>query len=153
MGVLFFAVLGRNTGMRVMSDVTDPDQRKHTMTETRGKAEIIDAKAVLADDDAFIRTVVRAALQEVLEAEMPELWARARASGRQTGWAIAAAAQPALGLAAVGVHTFAMLATICLVAVAVYEYFGLAFLRRGWINLDLIWTAALLITGLVLIAI
>ena len=45
-----------------------------------------------------------------------------------------------IGLAAVGVHTFAMLATTCLVAVAVYEYFGLAFLRRGWINLDLIWT-------------
>jgi hypothetical protein len=58
-----------------------------------------------------------------------------------------------IALTAVGVHTFAMLATTCLIAVVVYEYFGLAFLRRSWINLDLIWTAALLITGLVLIAI
>jgi hypothetical protein len=57
------------------------------------------------------------------------------------------------GLAAVGVHTFSMLATTCLVSVAVYEYFGLAFLRRGWINLDLIWTAALLLTGAILLAI
>ena len=46
-----------------------------------------------------------------------------------------------------------MLATTCLVAVVVYEYFGLAFLRRGWINLDLIWTTALLITGLIVVAI
>jgi transposase-like protein len=58
--------------MRVMFDVTDPDERKHTMTEKKGKAEGIDVKALLAGDDAFIRTVVRAALQEVLEAEMSE---------------------------------------------------------------------------------
>jgi len=42
------------------------------MTERKGKAEVIDVKALLAGDDAFIRTVVRAALQEVLEAEMTE---------------------------------------------------------------------------------
>lgn len=42
------------------------------MTERKGKAEAIDVKALLAGDDAFIRTVVRAALQEVLEAEMTE---------------------------------------------------------------------------------
>ena len=59
-------------GMRVMFNVTDPDERKHTMTEKRGKAGGIDVKAVLAGDDEFIRTVVRAALQEVLEAEMTE---------------------------------------------------------------------------------
>jgi putative transposase len=58
--------------MRVMFDITDPDERKHTMTERKGKAEVIDVKAVLAGDDAFLRTVVRAALQEVLEAEMTE---------------------------------------------------------------------------------
>src|SRR5512132_3792387 len=44
----------------------------HTMTEKKGKAEGIDVKALLAGDDTFIRTVVRAALQEVLEAEMAE---------------------------------------------------------------------------------
>ena len=58
-----------------------------------------------------------------------------------------------IALAAVGVHTFSMLATTCLIAVGVYECFGVAFLRRGWINLDLIWTMALLMTGLILIAI
>jgi transposase-like protein len=55
-----------------MSDVTDPDERKHTMTERKGKAEVINVKALLADDEAFVRAVVRAALQEVLEAEMTE---------------------------------------------------------------------------------
>jgi len=29
-------------------------------------------------------------------------------------------------------------------AVAVYEWVGLAFLRRGWINLDLLWVLALI---------
>ena len=58
-----------------------------------------------------------------------------------------------IALAAVGVHTLSMLATTCLVAVVVYECFGVAFLRRGWINLDLIWTMALLVTGLILVAI
>jgi hypothetical protein len=29
--------------MRVMFDVTDPDEKKHTMTERKGKAEVIDA--------------------------------------------------------------------------------------------------------------
>jgi putative transposase len=42
------------------------------MTERKGKAEVIDVKALLAGDDEFIRTVVRAALQEVLEVEMTE---------------------------------------------------------------------------------
>jgi transposase-like protein len=42
------------------------------MTERRSGREVIDVKAVLAGDDAFIRTVVRTALQEVLEAEMTE---------------------------------------------------------------------------------
>jgi transposase-like protein len=58
--------------MRVMFDVTDPDERMHTMTERKGKAEGIDVKALLAQDEAFLRTIVKTALQEVLEAEMTE---------------------------------------------------------------------------------
>jgi hypothetical protein len=54
-------------------------------------------------------------------------------------------------LAAVGVHTFAMLATTGTIAVVVYQWFGVAFLRRGWVNLDLIWTIALVATGLILL--
>ncbi len=56
-----------------------------------------------------------------------------------------------LALAAVGVHTLAMLVVTGAIAVVVYEWVGLAFLRRGWINLDLLWTAALAATGLILL--
>ena len=55
-------------------------------------------------------------------------------------------------LAAVGVHTLAMLGVTGVVAVVVYEWVGVAFLRRGWINLDLLWTIALIATGLILLA-
>jgi hypothetical protein len=54
-------------------------------------------------------------------------------------------------LAAVGVHTFAMLLVATAVAVVVYEWVGLAFLRRGWINLDLLWAFALIATGGILL--
>ncbi len=55
-----------------------------------------------------------------------------------------------LGIAslAVLVHSLAMLVTTGIVALIVYEWAGLDFLRRGWINLDLIWTAALIGMGL-----
>ncbi len=56
-----------------------------------------------------------------------------------------------VALAAVGVHTLAMLAVTGVIAVVVYEWVGLAFLRRGWINLDLLWTVALAATGLILL--
>jgi len=56
-----------------------------------------------------------------------------------------------VSLAAVSVHTLAMLAVTGVVAVVVYEWVGLAFLRRGWINLDLLWTVALVATGVVLL--
>jgi hypothetical protein len=58
-----------------------------------------------------------------------------------------------IALAAVGVHTLAMLATTGLIAVIVYEWVGLAFLRRGWVNLDLVWTIALVVTGLILLVV
>lgn len=54
-----------------------------------------------------------------------------------------------VALAAVGVHTLAMLAVTGMIAVVVYEWVGLAFLRRGWINLDLLWTGALVATGFI----
>jgi hypothetical protein len=64
---------------------------------------------------------------------------------------LSAGAAAPVALAAVGVHTLAMLATTGVIAVAVFEWFGVAFLRKGWINLDLIWTAALIATGLILL--
>jgi hypothetical protein len=54
-------------------------------------------------------------------------------------------------LAAIAVHTLAMLVVTGAIAVIVYEWVGLAFLRRGWINLDLLWSVALVATGCLLI--
>src|SRR5262249_26069443 len=54
--------------------------------------------------------------------------------------------------AAVGVHTVAMLGVTGVIAIVVYEWVGLAFLRRAWINLDFVWTIALIATGLILFA-
>jgi hypothetical protein len=53
--------------------------------------------------------------------------------------------------AIVVVHTLAMLTVAGAVSIAVYEWLGLALLRRGWINLDLLWTLALLGAGVVLL--
>ncbi len=52
---------------------------------------------------------------------------------------------------AVAVHTLAMLAVAGAIAVVVYEWVGLAFLRRGWINLDLLWALALFAAGALLL--
>lgn len=56
-----------------------------------------------------------------------------------------------IALAAVAVHTGAMLVVIATIAAIVFEWIGVAFLRRGWINLDRVWIAALAATGLFLI--
>ncbi len=56
----------------------------------------------------------------------------------------------AITLAAVGVHTLAMLIVTAAVALLVYEWIGVAVLRRGWINFDLLWMAALIAAGAVL---
>ena len=56
-----------------------------------------------------------------------------------------------IALAALGVHTATMLATIGVIALVVYRWIGVAFLRRGWINLDLIWKAALVASGAILL--
>lgn len=55
---------------------------------------------------------------------------------------------PSLLIAAVVIHTLGYLLTTALVAIVVYEKLGLAILRRAWFNIDLIWTLALMITGL-----
>jgi hypothetical protein len=55
------------------------------------------------------------------------------------------------GIAAVAVHTGAMLAVAGAIAVSVYEWVGLAFLRRGWINLDWLWAIALIGAGVILL--
>ena len=58
-----------------------------------------------------------------------------------------------VGLAALSLHTAAMLATIGLVSIVVYKWIGVGFLRRGWINLDLLWTIALVICGITVLVV
>jgi len=55
------------------------------------------------------------------------------------------------GLAILAAHTGAMLLVTGALALAIYETVGLALLRRAWINLDLIWAAALIAAGAVLL--
>jgi hypothetical protein len=54
--------------------------------------------------------------------------------------------------AAVGVHTLATLAVTAVIALVVFDWVGLAFLRWGWINFDLLWSGALVAVGLLLVA-
>jgi hypothetical protein len=68
------------------------------------------------------------------------------------GRALAGAGSVGTALAAVGVHTGAMLAVTGVVAVVVYEWVGVGFLRRGWLNLDILWTVGLAVAGAILIA-
>ena len=50
-------------------------------------------------------------------------------------------------ITATAVHAAAYLAVTAGMAWLVYEKLGLALLRRAWINLDVIWAAALIVTG------
>jgi hypothetical protein len=50
-------------------------------------------------------------------------------------------------VAAVLVHTLAMLLVMGVVAVVVYERFGVGFLRRAWLNVDPLWAIALIAAG------
>ncbi|MEU8198736.1 hypothetical protein AB0C10_33635 [Microbispora amethystogenes] len=51
------------------------------------------------------------------------------------------------GLLVAGVHTLAMFLTATVVAVVVYEFLGVAVLRRAWFNLDRMWAFALVGAG------
>jgi hypothetical protein len=63
-----------------------------------------------------------------------------------------AASNPlATAIAGVGVHTLSMLAVTGAMAFVIYEWLGIDLLRRAWINVDLIWMLALVITGMVLL--
>ena len=67
------------------------------------------------------------------------------------GHEITASGSLGVTLAAVCVHTGAMLAVTAAIAIVVYEWLGLAMLRTAWLNVDLVWTAALVTTGLFLL--
>lgn len=60
---------------------------------------------------------------------------------------------PFSGGFALGIHTFAYLATTALAAQLVYRKLGLRLLRSAWINMDWIWAGALVITGVVVLVV
>jgi len=57
-------------------------------------------------------------------------------------------AGPLVGLVATAVHTAAYLIVMGILAWVVYRKFGLALLRKAWLNFNLVWGAALVVTGL-----
>ena len=59
---------------------------------------------------------------------------------------------PLAALLATGVHTTGYLVVTGLIAWVVYSKVGLAILRKAWLNLNLVWSAALVVTGLVTLA-
>ena len=54
---------------------------------------------------------------------------------------------PSLLASSIGVHMLGHLLITSLVALLVYEKFGVRILRRAWFNVDLFWMLALMITG------
>jgi len=58
---------------------------------------------------------------------------------------------PGVLTAAVLVHTLGHLLVAGLVALLVYEKFGLTILQRAWFNIDFAWALALVATGLILL--
>jgi hypothetical protein len=55
-------------------------------------------------------------------------------------------------LAAVGIHTAVMMSVSGIIAILVYDWIGVGFLRRGWINFDWLWTGALGVAGVIVLA-
>jgi len=72
---------------------------------------------------------------------------------RMSGMPIAAshAVPVGLWLVAVAVHTFGYLITMTVVAIIVYDRLGLQILRTAWLNFDLVWVVALVISGSILL--
>jgi hypothetical protein len=62
---------------------------------------------------------------------------------------LAGAQSPWAGLLATAVHTAGYLAMTGLVAWIVYRKVGLAVIRKAWFNVDLVWAAALIATGVI----
>jgi hypothetical protein len=67
--------------------------------------------------------------------------------GHEHSMLMASGQGPWTGISATLIHTLGYLIVTALIALLVYQKFGLALLRKGWFNLDLIWAAALIVTG------
>jgi hypothetical protein len=53
------------------------------------------------------------------------------------------------GALMVAVHTLGYVLTMTAIALIVYAWFGVSFLRRAWLNVDLVWAVALIVAGFV----
>ena len=73
--------------------------------------------------------------------------APAEAAGGAHCHLVAASGGPGVWAVTV-VHGSSYLLTTAAIAVVVYEKVGLGMLRRAWVNVDLVWAAALVLTGL-----
>lgn len=93
---------------------------------------------------SFIMALAHGAGLMILPALLPLQSAHDHMHGRVAG-------SVALAMAAVTVHTAAMLVSTGVMAFVVYRWIGLSILKRAWINFDLIWAGVLLLGGLVLI--
>jgi hypothetical protein len=69
------------------------------------------------------------------------------AAGEHAHYMHAAGTAAGAAFLATGLHALGYLAVTAFVAVLVFEKLGVGILRRAWINLDLIWSAALIATG------
>jgi hypothetical protein len=58
-----------------------------------------------------------------------------------------------LAATAVLVHTLGLFVVTAVIALLVYDRFGLAFLRTSWLNVDVAWAVALLLSGFYVLAI
>jgi hypothetical protein len=56
---------------------------------------------------------------------------------------------PWTGALAVAVHALGYLLTTGVVAFVVYQWAGLSLLRKAWVNLDVVWAVALIVTAVV----
>lgn len=61
---------------------------------------------------------------------------------------LAGMAAPSTELTAVLLHTLAMFVVMALTALIIYEKVGLRLLRSAWLNLDHLWTGAILLAGI-----
>ncbi|SIO34038.1 hypothetical protein [Paraburkholderia phenazinium] len=84
---------------------------------------------------------------------IPALMPICSALSNATGVAAASAGSTATVAAiALCVHSAAMLLTTGVIALAVYDHFGVAGLRTKWLNFDLLWTGTLATCGVIQLA-
>ncbi len=79
------------------------------------------------------------------------LWSFLMATGHGAGLMLAPVIVhgSSSSLALVAVHTVTMFLVMGAVALIVYQTVGLGILRRAWVNVDLLWAAALVLAGVV----